>query len=144
MFNEGQGDIEMKLYFAKKPNHTNINGIYYPDSVLRTAVIKLNEEFKDRPAPFILHAENPITMPYALSNMVGSLGVLQFDDAKQMYDVEVLAITEAYRTIIEAVGEENFLIDCVAYTDITPNGNEATKIRFDNRFWLIEKSETNL
>ena len=47
MFDEGQGDIEMKLYFAKKPNHTNINGIYYPDSVLRPAVIKLNEEFKD-------------------------------------------------------------------------------------------------
>ena len=46
MFDEGQGDIEMKLYFAKKPNHTNINGIYYPDSVLRPAVIKLNEEFQ--------------------------------------------------------------------------------------------------
>lgn len=134
----------MKLYFAKKPNHTNINGIYYPDSVLRPAVIKLNEEFKDRPAPLILHAQNPITIPHALSNMIGSLGVLQFDDVKQMYYSDVLAITEAYRTIIEYVGEENFLVDCIAYADITPNGNEVTKIRFDNRFWIIDKSETNL
>lgn len=133
----------MKLYFAKKPNHTNINGIYYPDSILRLAVIKLNEEFKDRPAPLILHAQNPLIYDHS-SNMIGSLGVLQFDDAKQMYYTEVLAITKEYKTIIEDIGEENFLVDCVANAEMAPNGGEAMKLHFDNRFWLIEKSETNL
>lgn len=133
----------MKLYFAKKPNHININGIYYPKQMLKDAVDILNKKYKDRAAPFILHAKNPV-IHHSLPNMIGSLGLLYFDEEKQMYFSEVLVLTDSYKSIISGIGEENFLVDCVSYCDITPNGNKVTKISFDNRFWLIDKSETNL
>lgn len=122
----------MKFYFAKKPDHANINRYHLPYKILKDTIKQLSKDYSH----FLIFSDSTD------GHIIAHFDSFLFDDNKKMFYIDAIFVDKAFEMIYENIKEE-YLIDVYALSNISESCVIETLL-MRNYFYFVKKSDTNI